>query len=173
AALVAYQAGVDQSNPLTTHAVTLKGGDINQGRFVFYNHGAAQCTRCHKGQRGRKGGIAGPDLWNVGSLHGRDYLLESLVKPNAHIAPGYGMVSVTLKDNTIAAGNLHKEDSKKVIIADITTGEKTSYAREEIEEMTRPASTMPPMSGILKKSEIRDLIAYLASLKDPKKKQKK
>ena len=83
------------------------------------------------------------------------------------------MVSVTLKDNTIAAGNLHKEDSKKVIIADITTGEKTSYAREEIEEMTRPASTMLPMSGILKKSEIRDLIAYLASLKDTKKKQKK
>ena len=173
AALAAYQSGVDQSNPLATHAVTLEGGDINQGRFVFYNHGAAQCTRCHKGQRGRKGGIAGPDLWNVGSLHGRDYLLESLVKPNAHIAPGYGMVSVTLRDNTIAAGNLHKEDSKKVIIADITTGEKTSYAREKIEEMTRPASTMPPMSGILKKSEIRDLIAYLASLKDSKKKEKK
>lgn len=171
AALATYQAGVDQSDPLATHAVTLEGGDINQGRFVFYNHGAAQCTRCHKGQRGRKGGIAGPDLWNVGSLHGRDYLLESLVKPNTHIAPGYGMVSVTLKDNTIAAGNLHQENSKQVIIADITTGKKTSYSRERIKEITRPASTMPPMTGILKKSEIRDVIAYLASLKDPKKKQ--
>ena len=29
-------------------------------------------------------------------------------------------------------------------------------------------STMPPMIGILKKSEIRDLVAYLASLKAPK-----
>lgn len=170
-ALAAYQAKVDQSDPLATHSVTLEGGDINQGRFVFYNHGAAQCTRCHKGQRGRKGGIAGPDLWNVGSLHKRDYLLESLVKPNAHVAPGYGMVSVTLKDGTIAAGNLHKENAKQVIIADITNGEKNTYLREEIKGITRPASTMPPMIGILKKSEIRDVIAYLASLKDPKKKQ--
>ena len=81
------------------------------------------------------------------------------------------MVSVTLKDGTIAAGNLHKENAKQVIIADITNGEKNTYLREEIKGITRPASTMPPMIGILKKSEIRDVIAYLASLKDPKKKQ--
>ena len=169
-ALAAYQATIDSSDLLATHAATLEGGDINQGRFVFYNHGAAQCTRCHKGQRGRKGGIAGPDLRNVGSLHDRAYLLESLVKPNAHVAPGYGMVSLTLKDGTVAAGNLHKENKKQVIIADITSGKKTTYAREKVVEITRPASTMPPMAGILKKSEIRDVIAYLASLRDPKKK---
>lgn len=172
-ALSAYQAKVDQSDLLATHSITLEGGDINRGRFVFYNHGAAQCTRCHKGQRGRKGGIAGPDLWNVGSLHNRDYLLESLVKPNAHVAPGYGMVSITLKDGTIVAGNLHKENARQVIIANITSGEKTTYPREKIKEITRPASTMPPVIGILKKSEIRDVIAYLASLKAPKKKPQK
>lgn len=170
-ALADYQSKIDQSDPLATHAATLQGGDINQGRFVFYNHGAAQCTRCHKGQRGRKGGIAGPDLWNVGSLHERDYLLESLVKPNAHVAPGYGMVSVTLKNGSVSAGNLHKENKKQVIIADITSGKKTTFPPEEIAEITRPASTMPPMTGILKKSEIRDVIAYLSSLRDPKKKK--
>lgn len=172
-ALAAYEATIDPSDPLATHAATLEGGDINLGRFVFYNHGAAQCTRCHKGQKGRKGGIAGPDLWNVGSLHNKDYLLESLVKPNAHIAPGYGMVSVTLKDGTIAAGNLHKENKKHVIISDLTSGKKTTYLRSKIAEVTRPISTMPPMTGILKKAEVRDLIAYLASLKAPGKNDKK
>ena len=170
-ALASYQAKIDSSDPLATHVTTLEGGNISQGRSIFYNHGAAQCTRCHKGQRGRKGGIAGPDLWNVGSLHERPYLLESLVKPNAHVALGYGIVSVTLTDGTISAGNLHKETKTEVIIADITTGKQTIYPRNKIAQMTRPASTMPPMAGILKKTEIRDVIAYLASLKDPKKKK--
>jgi cytochrome c1 len=31
--------------------------------------------------------------------------------------------------------------------------------------MTQPVSTMPPMIGILKRSEARDIVAYLASLK--------
>jgi putative heme-binding domain-containing protein len=89
------------------------------------------------------------------------------------VAPGYGMVSITLKDGTIVAGNLHKENARQVIIANITSGEKTTYPREKIKEITRPASTMPPVIGILKKSEIRDVIAYLASLKAPKKKPQK
>lgn len=169
-ALAAYNAKLDPSNPSASFAVTIEGGDINQGRSIFYNHGAAQCTRCHKGQRGRKGGVAGPDLWNVGSLHDRSYLLDSIVNPGAHIAPGYGTVSLTLKDSTFVAGTLSKETKKNVTIADLTSGEKTTHLRTQIAEMTLPISTMPPMTGILKKSEVRDLIAYLASLRDPKKK---
>ena len=145
---------------------------MNQGRALFYNHGAAQCTRCHKGQRGRKGGVAGPDLWNVGTLHERAYLLEAIVNPAAHIAPGYGTVSLTLKDKTIVAGNLDKEDKRQVTITDLVTAKKTTYPRAKISEMSLPISTMPPMAGILKKAEVRDLVAYLASLRDPKAKKK-
>ncbi|MFT6179333.1 MAG: quinoprotein glucose dehydrogenase [Paracoccaceae bacterium] len=170
-ALAAYNAELDPTNLSASYAVATEGGDLNQGRFLFYNHGAAQCTRCHKGQRGRKGGVAGPDLWNVGSLHDRTYLLDSIVNPGAHIAPGYGTVSLTLKDSTIVAGTLNKETKKNLTITDLASGEKKTYPRAQVSEMTLPISTMPPMAGILKKSEVRDLIAYLASLKDPKKKK--
>jgi quinoprotein glucose dehydrogenase len=168
-ALAAYNAKLDPSNPGASFSVAIEGGDINQGRFVFFNHGAAQCTRCHKGQRGRKGGVAGPDLGNVGSLHDRTYLLDSIVNPGAHIAPGYGTVSLTLKDNTIVAGTLSKETKKNVTITDLVSGIKKTYPRDQVVAMTLPVSTMPPMTGILKKSEVRDLVAYLASLKSTKK----
>ena len=163
-ALVAYEAGLDSSHPFAAYAVTADGGDINQGRSIFYNHGAAQCTRCHKGQKGRKGGVAGPNLQNVGSLHNRTYLVDSIVNPGAHIAPGYGTVSLTLNNDDIVAGTLTKENAKQVTLKDLANGESKTYPRSEIKEISQAMSTMPPMIGILKKSEIRDLVAYLASL---------
>lgn len=168
--LARYNSHLDSSNPSAAYAIAAEGGDINQGRFIFYNHGAAQCTRCHKGQKGRKGGIAGPDLWNVGSLHSKNYLVQSLVDPASHIAPGYGTVSVTLNNGDIVAGNLLKENKKEVVIKNLESGDKRSIPRSEVKEMSQPVSTMPPMAGILSKSEVRDLVAYLASLKDSKKK---
>jgi quinoprotein glucose dehydrogenase len=165
-ALKNYQATLDPNDPLSTYAVALEGGDVSRGRAVFYNHGAAQCTRCHKGQKNRfKGGVAGPHLKNVGLLHKRDYLLESLFNPSAQIAPGYGTVSVTFKDGKVIGGTLHKETAKQVTITDLSTGKKKTYPRSSIAEMSKPLSTMPPMNGILTKAEARDLIAYLASLK--------
>ena len=166
-ALKAYEASLDPADPLSAYTVALEGGDIARGRSVFYNHGAAQCTRCHKGQKNRfKGGVAGPHLKNVGLLHKRDYLLESLFNPGAQIAPGYGTVSVTFKDGKVIGGTLNKETKKQITITDLATGKKKSYPRSSIAEMTKPLSTMPPMNGILTKAEARDLIAYLASLKD-------
>jgi len=47
----------------------------------------------------------------------------------------------------------------------------TTYPRGDIKEISQAMSTMstmPPMIAILNKSEIRDLVAYLASLKAPK-----
>ena len=40
----------------------------------------------------------GPLLRSIGAQRSRAELLESLVNPVAKIAPGYGLVSVTLKD---------------------------------------------------------------------------
>lgn len=169
-ALAAYEAGLDSSNPYAPYAVAVDGGDLDRGRAVFYNHGAAQCTRCHKGQRGRKGGVAGPDLWNVGDLHDPAYLLESLLNPGAHIAPGYSTISLTLKDGTIVAGTVTSENDKEIILADLATSEKKTYPRGDIASTSQAMSTMPPMVGILKTSEARDLVSYLVSLKAPKKK---
>ncbi|CAN5284221.1 c-type cytochrome [soil metagenome] len=60
---------------------SLKGGDANRGRELFQNHPVATCTRCHA--VGGQGGVAGPDLTEIGSHLTREQLLQSLVDPQA------------------------------------------------------------------------------------------
>lgn len=169
AAMKAYNDSLDPNDPLAEYRVTLAGGDAGKGRRVFYNHGAAECSRCHVGSPYRAGGDAGPSLKTLGLREEAEYILESLIDPGARIASGYGMISATLKDGTIVAGRLVKDGKDEVIIADLVEGEETSYPRSDIKETSTPASTMPPMGQILTPHEIRDLMTYLQSLKfEPK-----
>ena len=168
-ALAAYRASLDPNDPLASYSVTVEGGDAAKGRRVFYNHGSAECSRCHMAEKQRVGGNAGPNLGNVGSLHPREYLMESMIHPGAKIAPGYGVVSVTLKDGKTIAGKLMKEDDTQMEIADLATGKSQSYPRADIQSSTLPLTTMPPMGGMLTQQEVRDVVAYLASLRDGKK----
>ncbi len=165
-ALKDYHASIDTSNPVNAFRVTLEGGDVGRGRRTFYNHGAAECTRCHKGSRDRRGGDAGPGLWNVGKLYDREYLLEAMVSPAAQIAPGYGTISLSMNDGSIIVGRLAKQDDKRVTITDDATQKTTEYDRKLIKKMSAPVSIMPPVAYILSKKELRDVIAYLASLKE-------
>lgn len=146
---------------LAPYSHTLKGGSIRNGKVVF-NNSAAQCIRCHK--VGNTGGVAGPDLSKISSSNDKTYLLESLVNPNAKIAPGFGTVLITLKDGGVKAGVLHKESEKTVELKDME-GKTVSINKKNIKEQTKPISGMPPMASLLSPKELRDLIAYLGSLK--------
>ena len=163
-ALRAYNDSIDKDNPLAGFRITLDGGNVGAGKRVFYRHGAAQCVRCHIGEKGRQGGVAGPNLGAVKKPYDMEYLLESLIVPGARISSGYGVVSVTKKDGSIVAGMLLEDGKDIVALADMTTQERTKYNRNEIKSMTSAMSTMPAMGQILKKREIRDLLAYLYSL---------
>ena len=164
-ALAAYEAKLPKDDPLAAFRVTLAGGDLNQGRGVLYGHGAAQCIRCHKADPNRKGGEAGPDLKDTGKKHDAAYLLESLVVPNARIASGYGMVSLTMKDGSLIAGMLAKDTPESITITSLADGKESTHSRKDIASVSKAMSTMPPMGQILSKVEMRDLISYLQSLK--------
>ena len=164
-ALEAYRAQLPEDDLLAAFQVTLEGGDLNKGRGIFYNHGAAQCFRCHKANPNRKGGVAGPDLKDAGKKHDAAYLLESLVQPNARIASGYGIVSLTMKDGSLLAGMLVEDAPEAISITNPADGKKSTHLREDIASVSSAVSTMPPVGLILSKMEIRDLISYLRSLK--------
>jgi mono/diheme cytochrome c family protein len=80
---LASSSGAPSGAPFS---LALKGGDAQRGRALFEEHEAAACLRCHTIDR--RGGTTGPDLSVVGT-HTRAYLLESLVEPGAHLAPGF------------------------------------------------------------------------------------
>ena len=165
-ALEAYRKSLDEDDPLAAFRITLDGGNVGAGRRVFYRHGAAQCVRCHIAEKGREGGVAGPNLGATEKPYEMEYLLESLIVPGARISPGFGMVSVTKEDGSIVAGLLLEDGKDIVALKDPATEERVEYKRSEIISMTSAMSTMPPMGAILKPRELRDLLAYLRSLQD-------
>jgi putative membrane-bound dehydrogenase-like protein len=140
----------------------LAGGDIARGRDIVANHLAANCTACHSVESA--GSEVGPNLRTIGAQRDAKYLLEALIAPSAQIATGYGIVNVTLKNKTEVTGTVAKETPQAVTVR-LFDGKMQTIARSEIATQTAPASIMPPMTGILQPREIRDVVAYLVSLK--------
>lgn len=149
----------------------LKGGDVNHGRDIVTNHLGANCIACHITEA-KQGSEVGPNLREIGKQKDRRYLLESLIRPAATIAPGYGMVSVTTRDGIAIAGTLEARDDSSLTIRQ-PDGEILEVATANIASQTPPISVMPPMLGILTKPQIRDVVAYLASLQGRKPKKSK
>ncbi len=162
-AVTAYESSLDSTDPLGAFRPALAGGSAARGKEIIFNHGAALCTQCHK--IGKTGGDAGPNLAGIGARHDAEYILESIVLPNAKLAAGYSPVAVTMKDGSIVAGMLMEETETKVVVRNPETKKDTVCKREDIATMPAPMSTMPPMGLILKKPEIRDLVAYLSGLR--------
>jgi putative heme-binding domain-containing protein len=108
-------------------------------------------------------------LSSIGAQKDRSYLLEALVSPMAKIAPGYGMVVVSLKDGKSLSGSLVSKDDKNVVLR-MADGKELKTDPSLVAGMTDPISVMPPMNALLTKREIRDVVSYLAGLKGGKSK---
>lgn len=141
----------------------LEGGSAIEGKDIALEHLAANCTACHRFDS-KEGSTVGPLLSSIGAQKDRTYLLESLVNPVAQIAPGYGMVSLTLKDGKSYAGVVVKEDAENVELK-LADGSVKKIDVAEVTVKTPPISVMPPMSAMLTKRQLRDVVAYLSGLK--------
>ena len=169
AKLAEYEKSIPAGNLMAKFMPALKGGDVAKGKDVFLNHGAAQCIRCHKVNG--FGADVGPDLSTIGKDKDRKYILEGIVDPGAQVAPGFGMISMTLKNGTAVGGIFAKETKTEYHIKS-PDGKITKYKKSEVATKQPPMSGMPPMHLLLKPKEIRDLVAYLATLKKKQKGKK-
>jgi putative heme-binding domain-containing protein len=140
-----------------------KGGDFRAGQRVVTDNPAAECTRCHT-IRGR-GSDVGPELTRIGSTLSRPQLVESLLAPNARIAPGFGVVSLTLKNGDKVDGTLRSETDTEVVMLVGTPTEEKKVAKADIASRTDPVSAMPPLGLVLKPREVRDLVEFLAGMR--------
>jgi putative membrane-bound dehydrogenase-like protein len=155
------RAALKEKHPLGEHAISLEGGDPVLGAKIFNEHLAAQCIACHR--IGDEGSNVGPPLNGIGSK-GREHILESLVNPQAKVAPGYGMVVLSNKDGTSVSGALKERGENHIVLLN-PDGTEQRHSLEQMANLTAPLSTMPPMAGILTPRELRDLTAWLAELK--------
>ena len=162
AALASFQSAQTAStDPLAPWLTTLEGGDAEKGGQVFESHPAGQCMRCHASGHG--GGDAGPNLSGVALRGDRRFFLESIANPGAKVAMGYGIASVTLKGGKSVAGIVIADTPAHVDLD--SSGKILRVARADIDSMTPPISSMPPMATMLSPNELRDLIAWLGEQK--------
>ena len=94
------------------------------------------------------------------------YLLESVVKPNARIAPGFDTIVVTLREGGTVAG-IVAEENERVLSLRTPENKLVHVAKADIARREGAPSSMPEIyHTILTKSELRDVVEYLASLKE-------
>ena len=141
----------------------LAGGQAQRGYEVYANNAAAGCPRCHS--LGGRGADVGPNLSKVAATLQREQLLQALLEPNARIAPGFGTVSIKLKDGRQIDGTLREETDTYVVVLVGTPAVEQRIASSDIASRTNPVSAMPPMGLLLKPREIRDLVEFLSRLK--------
>jgi quinoprotein glucose dehydrogenase len=163
AKLAAYEKTRDAKDPMSVYREAQVGGDADNGRKVFFEKSEVSCLRCHK--IAGVGGEVGPDLSNIAKKYKRDYLLESLVDPNKQIAKGYETVVIALSNGRTASGVLKSEDAKEVRLM-TPEGKLLTIPKSTIDERSSGPSAMPSdLPQKLTRSEVRDLVEFLAGLK--------
>lgn len=161
--LATYEGKKDKNNPLDVYRESIYGGDAKEGVALFRYSNTTQCVRCHMvGSRGNK---VGPDLTTIATRITPEQMLEALIAPAARIAPGFGRVTVVLKNGERIEGSFDAEAKMDVTVT--ANGAAKTITRAEIEKLEFGGiSPMPPMGLGLTKAELRDLVAYLATLKE-------
>lgn len=140
----------------------LYGGNAQAGRRYFLTSSATECARCHS--LGGQGGEVGPKLAKIGNTLSREQILQALVEPSARLAPGYGMVILTLKDGQSISGILMEENAHELILK-TSEAEPLKIAATRISKRDNVPSSMPSMGHIMSKREIRDMVEFLSNLK--------
>jgi quinoprotein glucose dehydrogenase len=86
------------------------------------------------------------------------------VKPNARIAPGFDSVVLTLKSGKIVGGTVAEETPAALSLRD-ADGKISEIKKSDIAKREGAPSSMPEIYGaVLTKTELRDVVEYLASL---------
>lgn len=136
-------------------------GDPARGEAI-YRRPELSCVACHS--IGGAGGKIGPDLTTIGLSAQPDYLVESLIYPNARIKVGYLSVQIVTKNNRVISGIIQQETPEQIELR--TSGDEViAIAKVEVESRVAIGSLMPAgLVDSLLPEELRDLIKFLAVL---------
>lgn len=165
--LQAYRQKQQKSpDPLAPYSEALNGGDPARGRDIVLNNPAVYCQRCHKldGQ----GGDVGPPLNGLAADPAKDrrYFLEAIVFPDARIAKGYETVILVLQDERTITGVVKSEDTDTIRLV-TPENQEVVISKSDIASRRKGPSAMPSdLHTKLTRRQLRDLVAFLASLKE-------
>ena len=141
-------------------------GDPEKGRLVYQK---AECGNCHI--VAGKGGNIGPELSDIGSRRGVEFLRGAMLHPGkdrALTAQGYAtylpFVAV-FKDGRVLAGARVNEDTFTIQLRD-TNNRLYSLQKSDLEELRKlDVSVMPSYGTLFYQADIDNVVSYLAGLR--------
>lgn len=148
-------------------SIGFSASNFEQGKAMF---SATLCSKCHT--LAGQGGVAGPDLTQLGTRFSNKDILESIIDPNKTISDQYGATVFYLKDGGSVIGRLTNEDDEQYFVSqnpfspqDIRKVPKKSVSKTRVSEVS---PMLPGMINRLSPQELVDLMAYLKSGGNPK-----
>ena len=137
-------------------------GDSAKGSALFNSNG---CSRCHTVQDA--GGFSGPDLSNIGGLRSLPQLETALTDPSAEVAPDFWSVRAKTKAGQDVMGRRLNEDMDTIQIRDTQNHLRTLHRSELASVEIVRTSPMPSFKDKLSADDVKNLVAYLATLRTP------
>jgi PQQ-dependent dehydrogenase (methanol/ethanol family) len=137
--------------------IAVSGKPAAGERFFF---GKGQCASCHMVQG--QGEPIGPDLSNLASEMTEDNIRAALLRPSEHVAPGYALVTVRLRDGKTLRGFARGRSNFDIRLQDLKgrihllQENQISAIQDEKKSLMEPVVTTD--------QEMQDLIAYLSRL---------
>ena len=130
-------------------------GAAERGRGIF----VARCAACHR--MSGVGEATGPDLTAI-RPRGKEYCLEAIVEPNAHLAPGYETSLLVTKDGEDVLG-IESDATLSTLTLNQPGGGSEVWPRLNIALVRRqPWSLMPAgLEQGLSTQDMADLLQFL------------
>jgi putative heme-binding domain-containing protein len=109
----------------------------------------------------------GPDLLSLGASAPPDYILESILRPDAKTKEGYVSFQVLTKSGDVLSGVRVRENSEELVLRDALRDEIT-LPKSAIEAQKQIGSVMPAgLADLLTDAELFDLVRFLTELGKP------
>lgn len=137
-------------------------GNAHRGEWVYR---AMDCAQCHP--IAGAGGRLGPELAGLGTGATLDYIIESILLPDAAVREGYEGVEVTTHDWEVYSGILLRESADTLVLRDAIRDE-IAIAKSDIEERREIGSLMPGgWMDTMTRAELVDLVRFITELGRP------
>jgi putative heme-binding domain-containing protein len=123
------------------------------------------CIRCHA--INRAGGNVGPDLGAVGGSSPLDYIITSILDPNASVKEAYLTKIIDTKKGLTVTGIVVDRNKDRVVLKD-ATGKLIRIPVKDIDDEQNGRTLMPDgITKILTHAEQLDLMRFVSELGKP------
>ena len=147
------------THSLNAAAIDLNpGGDRVAGEKIFF--GSGRCVECHTAAG--RGGTNGPDLSAIGRQLTLADLTQAVQHPASRHVPGYGLVTVTLRDGVPLRGFARNQSTSSIDLQ--TLDGRLHLLRGDEYRSVVPESARVAGSFAGDAKQQQDLLAYVANL---------